>query len=349
MNGNKGKIELGVLIEPFFRPEELVEIAKRAEGLGYASIWYPDEKFYREPYVGLTLIALHTHSVNLGVCVTDPYSRHPIMTAAAIGSVAEIAPNRTWLGIGAGGRGFAAMGIQRDHPATAIREAVLIIRRLLAGEEVAYKGKVISLNERRLDFQPPMSIPIMIATGYGRKIQELAGEIGDAVMLANYATPETIRPALLRVEEGARRAGRSFQDFRLISRVDVAVHENGVNARSVVAPAILSAIRASYPSLDYLEELPEFVLSSKLLDVIRRKDYRTRTFYSRPENCAHLIPYELTKNMSVAGSPSEVRDQLSDIVKMNIFDEITVRPVPCRDQTMIEAITWIREIFDEVA
>ena len=152
-------MDFGVLIEPLYPASELVHIAHKAEELGFASFWYPDEKFYRDPYVGLTLVAQHTHRMQIGVCVTEPYSRHPILTAMAIGSLAEVAPGRAWLGMGAGGRGFNAMGLSRDRPAVAIREAVELIRKLLAGESVDYHGKVIHLNERKLDFLPPQGIP----------------------------------------------------------------------------------------------------------------------------------------------------------------------------------------------
>ena len=131
-------MEFGVLIDPVHTPNELIEIAENVENWKFSSFWYPDEKFFRDCYVGLTLVANHTHQINIGTCVTEPYARHPILTSAGIGSLAEVAPRRTWLGLGAGGRGFRAMGIVRQQPAVAIREAVVMIRRFLAGELVNY-------------------------------------------------------------------------------------------------------------------------------------------------------------------------------------------------------------------
>ena len=338
-------MKFGVLIEPVLKPEELIEIAEKVENWDFSSFWYPDEKFYRDCYIGLTLVAHHTQRINIGTCVTEPYARHPIITAAAIGSLAELAPRRTWLGIGAGGRGFKAMGIERLRPAVAIREAVHVIRKLLAGEMVHYMGEVISLNERRLDFIPPPNILIMIATGFGRSIQRLAGEIGDAAMLANYATPETIRRGLERITEGATLAGRAIEDFHLISRVDVAVHPNRELARRAVSPIILSNFRSSFPMLDYLEDLPEFVLSSKFLDALRRKDYQTRTYYRNPENSADLIPDILIDHLSVAGSPNEVRKRIEAIIQMDVFDEITIHPVPSEEQTLLDCLSLIVDVI----
>lgn len=336
-------MNFGILIDPIYKPSELVEIAERVENVQFSSLWYPDEKFFRDCYVGLTLIAHNTHRINIGTCVTEPYARHPILTAAAIGTVAEVAPRRTWLGLGAGGRGFQAIGIERKLPAVAIRETVDVIRRLCTGEKVDFQGKVIQLNERRLDFMPPPEIPIMIATGFGRAVQRLAGEIGDAAMLANYATPETIKTGLKRITEGAVRGGRSIDDFRLISRIDLAIHQNSEIARRAVAPNVLSNFRSNFPSLDYLEDLPEFELSSKFLDALRHQDYQSRTYYRDPENSYDLIPVSLLDNLAVAGSPDVVRKKIEAIVEMDVFDEITMHPIPCFDQNIMDSLSLITD------
>ena len=106
----------------------------------------------------------------LGPCVTDPYSRHPALTAAAIGTVDELADGRAILGIGAGASGFSAMGMTREGPATAIREAIALIRRLLAGERVTQEGQIVrALRVSQLDFPARASIPVYIA-GRGPRI-----------------------------------------------------------------------------------------------------------------------------------------------------------------------------------
>jgi 5,10-methylenetetrahydromethanopterin reductase len=255
-------MEFGGLVDPSISAAVLCELSQSVEAWGYSHFWYPDEKFFRECYIGLALVATHTHRLQFGPCVTDPYSRHPIMTAAAVATLAELAPDRVWLGLGPGGRGLAARGIDPVRPARALREAVTIIRGLLAGETVDFQGEVISLHERPLDFRPPTGIRIMIGTGHGRFIQQLAGEVADSVMLANYASPETIESALGWVSKGAKRSGRTLADTHLISRVGVAVHADRSVARAAVAPKILSALRASCPALNYLDDLPAFDLSS---------------------------------------------------------------------------------------
>lgn len=338
-------MKFGALISPKYKPSELIKIVRHLEKLNFSSFWYPDEKFFRDCYIGLSLAALNSTYIRLGPCVTDPFSRHPIMTAAAVGSLAEIAPNRIWLGLGAGGRGFHAMNIKRERPSLAIKEAVYVIRRLLAGDIVDYQGEVIRVNRRALDFSPPQRIKIMIGTGYGRYVKQMAGEIADAVMLANCASPSTIKAGIKWISLGAKRVKRSLLDIEMISRVDVAVHDNGDLARAVVTPKILSAIRASYPKMEYLEDLPEFEMSSKLIRVIQKKDYKSRTYYADPKNCVSLITRSLINHMAIAGTPIEVFNQIEEIISLNIFNEIAICPVPCDGQSIIDLLNLIYDLI----
>jgi 5,10-methylenetetrahydromethanopterin reductase len=102
----------------------LVERARLAEAHGYEAVWVADERFYREVYSCLGQIAAQTWKVLVGPCVTDPFARHPALTAMAIATLDEISGRRAMLGIGAGISGFAELGFRRVKPARAIRESI---------------------------------------------------------------------------------------------------------------------------------------------------------------------------------------------------------------------------------
>ena len=135
----------GLLLLPTYPADRLVGLARDAERLGYDYLWLADERFFREVYASLTLCALRTERIKLGPCVTDPYSRHPAMTAMAIATVDEISRGRAVLGIGAGVSGFREMGVTRTRPGVAIREAVELIRPLLAGERSARPARGLAV------------------------------------------------------------------------------------------------------------------------------------------------------------------------------------------------------------
>jgi len=99
-------VTTGVLLLGELPAKELASLAHRIEEWGYDYLWFADERFFREVYSSLTLCALNTSRIKLGPCVTDPYSRHPALTAQAIGTLDEISGGRAVLGIGAGISGF---------------------------------------------------------------------------------------------------------------------------------------------------------------------------------------------------------------------------------------------------
>jgi alkanesulfonate monooxygenase SsuD/methylene tetrahydromethanopterin reductase-like flavin-dependent oxidoreductase (luciferase family) len=133
-------MQIGLLMIGDAPVRVMVERARLAETVGYDTVWLADERFYREVYSCLTHFAACTSKVLLGPCLTDPFSRHPALTAMAIATLDEISNQRAILGIGAGISGFTELGINRRKPARAIREMIEVIGTLLRGEGVDFHG-----------------------------------------------------------------------------------------------------------------------------------------------------------------------------------------------------------------
>src|SRR6516162_1741739 len=196
---------------------QLIERAKLAEENGYSTVWVADERFYREVYSCLGQLAAHTSKVLLGPCVTDPFARHPALTAMAIATLDEISGGRAILGIGAGISGFAELGIDRRKPARAIREAIEVIRALLRGETVDYRGEVIAFNHGRLSFAPLRpDMPIYAASNCPLG-QRAAAELADGVIMEACASAAEVR-AFRAAVVGAARNPSNPQAVRFIVR-----------------------------------------------------------------------------------------------------------------------------------
>ena len=141
----------------------------------------------------LAHFAEHTSRVKIGPCVTDPYSRHPALTAMAIATLDEISARRAILGIGAGISGFAELGVERKKPARAIREAIELIRMLLRGETVTYQGDVIRFHDGKLGFAPHRAeIPVYVASN-GPLGQKMAGAIADGAIMGHCGNVEEVK------------------------------------------------------------------------------------------------------------------------------------------------------------
>ena len=65
------------------------QVARHAEARGFDFFWIPDERFFREVYSLCAVVAGATERIMVGPCVTDPYTRHPALTAMAIATLDE--------------------------------------------------------------------------------------------------------------------------------------------------------------------------------------------------------------------------------------------------------------------
>jgi 5,10-methylenetetrahydromethanopterin reductase len=240
-------LKTGLLVLPSHSAERLVSIAQTAEALGYDYLWLADERFFREVYASLALCALRTQRIQLGPCVTDPYSRHPALTAMAIATLDEIAGQRAVLGMGAGVSGFRELGITREKAAVAMREAVEVVRQLLAGEKVTYRGAAIALDGARLDFTPVRAdVPIYIASQRTAGCR-VAGAVADGAIMQGCVSDPLVGFFRDRVAEGARQAKRDSASVELVARINVCIDDDRRVARDLMRPTIVRSLAAQRP------------------------------------------------------------------------------------------------------
>ncbi len=183
-----GGARWGVWLHAVRPVPDLVRLAVAAEDLGAAALLLADEGVDRDLYVTLTAIAVATRRLALIPAITNPHSRHPVATAAALGSLAEVAPGRVVAGLGAGGTlVFGPMGLAPARPFTALAEAVEVIGDLLAGQTVDHAGE-FSASRARLDWAPGR-LPVAIA-GRGPRVERLSAERADWVIVSGKPVAE---------------------------------------------------------------------------------------------------------------------------------------------------------------
>jgi 5,10-methylenetetrahydromethanopterin reductase len=228
------------------------EYAKQLEEWGYDLIWCPDERFERSPYVVLTLAARATTQVKLGVSVTNPYTRHPLITGSAVATVNEVSGGRAVLGLGAGASSFfERQGIERPSPpVVSIREVVEILRPFMKGETVNHKGKTHSFTGADIDFQS-FQVPIYIAAR-GPKLLQLAGEVADGVIIGSLTSREGLKYALKNVRLGLEQSNRDSDEFDIVLWAYTAITENVEVAKNRVSRLVVSSMWSSRKIIDKL-------------------------------------------------------------------------------------------------
>jgi len=192
-----------------FLPESLRgfgELCAEAEIQGFDWLGVADsQSVFRELYVALAQAALHTRRIRLGPLVTNPLTRHLVVTASAISSVDELSGGRAVLGLGSGDSALYTIGAP---PATlaGLEDAMVTLGRLTAGEAVEREGRTLRVQ------RSTRRVPVYLAAE-GPKTLELAGRLADGVIVGLGLTPEVIALSLEAIEQGARAAGRRLRDI----------------------------------------------------------------------------------------------------------------------------------------
>jgi 5,10-methylenetetrahydromethanopterin reductase len=226
-------------------PRELADLARVAEDAGFQDVWFPDHYFIREVYTALALAAAATRRVHLGTAVTSPFLRHPVLLASAVATLDEISEGRAIFGVGVGGHEFERhLGMTLDKPVGACREAVDLVRRLLAGETVTARGRHFTVEGARLTFTPSRRIPVYLAAR-GPQMLRLAGEVADGIITHGIHT-DYLAFAKAQAEAGAAGAGRPAGSVHLGLMTDILVTDDLVAARGRLRPRCIFMAGGAY-------------------------------------------------------------------------------------------------------
>jgi 5,10-methylenetetrahydromethanopterin reductase len=172
-----------------------------AESVGFSLVGVADsQSVFRELYTTMALCAQATRRVLIGPSVTNPVTRHPAVAASGIATVDEIAPGRTFFGIGSGDSAILNLA---ERPATLadMRAYIAAVRALHTRRETEWRGRTARLT------WASRAVPIYLSAE-GPRTLELAGEIADGVIVNVGLEPSLVRDAVADVHAGARRAGR---------------------------------------------------------------------------------------------------------------------------------------------
>jgi 5,10-methylenetetrahydromethanopterin reductase len=214
---------VGLYLQDAHDLREGLSCARYAEEKGFESVWQAESRLVRDAIVPMAAYAAVTERIKVGSGVINNWTRNIGLLAATFLTLDDLAPNRIICGIGAWWDPLARdVGIERRKPLTAMRETVQVLRRLLNMERVTFHGEFQHVDGIELDVvhgrREPRNVPIIIGA-VGPQMLELAGEIGDGVLL-NYCVPiEYNDMAMQHLESGAKKAGRGLADvdrFQLV-------------------------------------------------------------------------------------------------------------------------------------
>ncbi len=301
-------MKFGVEFVPNIKPYEIEYLAKLAEDFSFDSVWITDHYNNRSAYPVLTLLALKTSKVSIGVGVANPFTVHPAVTASTVATINELSGGRAILGIAAGDKmTLQRLGIGWDKPLTRVKEAVEFIRELISGKRVDYSGKTLNVRSAKLDY-PVSPYPIYIGA-QGPKMLNLASRLGDGVLI-NASHPKDF--------EEAFKCFESREGLDVVAYTSMSVDRDEEKARDEAKIVVAFIVAGS----------PDVILERHGIDAGEVRNALSRAFAGGSWiEVKNAVSDEMIDAFSVSGTPEQVIERIEELRKAGVTHVVAGSPI----------------------
>lgn len=292
------RLGLGLLGAP--EVLKMVELAELAEAKGFESVWVAETRLTRDGIAPCAAIAMRTSRIKIGTGIVNVFTRGAVLTAVSFISLDEVSQGRIIMGLGTGSPlVLKPQGVEFYKPLIRLRETIEVVQALIRGEEVTFCGETLLVEGAKLEMTPKRShIPLYLGVT-GPKALELAGEKGDGVMLNAFLPTNYVERALIRVEVGAKRVGKSLAEIDISGAVVVSVDEDSKTAKDR-SRVFIGLYLSLFPNIAQETRLPD--------DLVQQA--RAAFIQGGPEAAAQYIDDEVVDYLTASGTPDECRRKI---------------------------------------
>ncbi|WP_028061707.1 TIGR03842 family LLM class F420-dependent oxidoreductase [Candidatus Solirubrobacter pratensis] len=320
-------MRFGVTVLPDPPWQRVVELIGLAEQHGFDSGWtYDSPILWQEPYPLLTLMVQQTSRMRLGLCVTNPVTREPAVTASAYATLQDISGGRMLMGIGRGDSAVRVMG-RKPTPIKLFEERVTMIKDFTNGREVEWEGTPI-----RLKWAAGLpEVPLYVAA-YGPRALGVAGRVADGVII-QLADPEIIQWTMATARQAAEEAGRDPAALKCLVCAPSKVSGDIAQARDEVRwfPAMVGNHVA-----DIIRVHGEGGnIPHALTDYIRDRDSYDYSEHSRVgAQHGSFVTDEICDRFCVIGSVAQVTEKLRELESIGVDEWIVYLMTHDQEETL---------------
>jgi len=234
-------MKVGVNVGVNSKTMEIGAIAKKAEDLGFESVWMPEHPIIpvhstskyggtpdgsipasmsdmADPFICLAIASATTSKIMLGTSICLVPEHNPLVQAKQIAALDFHSGGRFIFGIGAGWlrEETEIMGGDFDHRWTQVREAVEAMKEMWTKDEAEYHGRYYDFPPVRV-FPKPVQKPHppVFLGGAAKNVFKRVVTYGDGWMPVR-ATPEGVKAGRASLDELADAAGRDPQSIQIL-------------------------------------------------------------------------------------------------------------------------------------
>ncbi|MGN6731876.1 MAG: LLM class flavin-dependent oxidoreductase [Candidatus Binatia bacterium] len=297
----RGFENIGVGTDGATSMSETVDLAKRAEALGFHSFWLAEGYHSRSAVVRATLIAAATSRIKIGLGILSPHTKHPALLAMDAASIDEITRNRVILGVG------RVLNVLRKHAINSggtlqlVKESIEIVKGILSGSQFQYSGSRFKIASpgSRLDVDPCGKLPLYVGAT-GPEMLRLAGQYADGVLFNYPCTPGFIRYAMPIIEEGLSRAGRKLDDFDLAAYLLISVDNDEKAALNAAKRFVAQKLPTRHSDM-----LRHAGVTAAEIGAVRESIEKLGLL-----KAAAAIDEDVVRKVTIAGTPDQVAEGL---------------------------------------
>jgi 5,10-methylenetetrahydromethanopterin reductase len=248
-----------------------IDYIVEAEKLGFADAWFGDSQMiWSDCYACLAIASQKTKKINLGTGVAVAGTRPPSVHASAIASINQLAPGRTFFGVGSGNTAMRIMGL----PPMRIKKFDRFLKEvkpLLSGKESLIDNgksqkliKHIMQEDGFVNFKD--HIPIYIS-GFGPKSLALAGKYGNGAIISLPPSSGVMKFYWSMIEQGASLDTQKNikEDFTLTALTAISILDEGEKVdsdrvKTECGPMAMASVHYAYDQWrNFNQEPPEFL------------------------------------------------------------------------------------------
>jgi probable F420-dependent oxidoreductase len=254
-------------------PENILHVARRAEELGYHSLWTFQRllspvdgewgEMYRsvqDPLITLGYAAAVTSRVRLGVAIINLPYVSPILLSKQATTLDILSGGRLDLGLGLGWSEleFVASGVDMQRRGRRAEEYIAALRALWTDDVVEHEGEFYRIPRSRVEPKPVQRpYPPILLGGTAAVALRRAGRISDGWISSSRANLATIGESVTLIKQAAAEAGRDPEALRFICRGSVKVRDDAVRDEAVRDEVVAERARLTGSLADIRTDLAD--------------------------------------------------------------------------------------------
>ncbi len=349
-----GPVRYGICVAS--RPED-IDYVVEAERLGFSHAWLADSQMiWSDVYAMLALAAVRTSTINLGTGVAVAGTRLAPVTAAAIGTINQLAPGRTFCGIGTGNTAMRIMGHKPQRIAE-FDDYLSVLTSLLRGDEVDYTLDGLTAPIKHLmpddGFVRHEPVPPVYVSAFGPRALGLAARHGNGLITSVPPDPAAVRRVRSAITEHRDELGLPFDrsSFPIATLTTIAVLEPGeavdsARVKQQVGAFAIAALHYCYEQFTQFGRRPPGhmgdIWDAYVSEVEQTPPERRHLRTHLGHNCwvipeeERFVTKELIERSCLVGTPDQLRERVAELDDAGLDQIVLLPPLDAKEAVIAD-------------